>query len=67
MSKPQLQIYEYIKEILAENKFSPSKKEITEAVDLKSVSIVHGHQDILRDKGYIDFINSSQFTLQINR
>ncbi|MEK5215334.1 LexA family protein [Psychrobacillus sp. FSL H8-0487] len=67
MNKRQLQIYEYIKHFLAENKYSPSMREITAAVGLKSVSSVHGHLDRLREKGYIDFINSSPRTLQIIR
>jgi len=67
MNKRQMAIYEYIKEFLAENKYSPSMREITTAVGLKSVSTVHGHLDRLRDKGYIDFINSSPRTLQITR
>ena len=67
MNKRQMAIYDYIKEFLAENKYSPSMREITAAVGLKSVSTVHGHLDRLRDKGYIDFINSSPRTLQIIR
>ena len=67
MNKRQMAIYEYIKEFLAENKYSPSMREITTAVGLKSVSTVHGHLDRLRDKGYIDFINSSPRTLQVIR
>ena len=67
MNKRQMAIYEYIKEFLAENKYSPSMREITTAVGLKSVSTVQGHLDRLRDKGYIDFINSSPRTLQIIR
>ncbi len=67
MSKRQKEIYEYIKKFLSENKYSPSMREITTGVGLKSVSTVHGHLDRLRDKGYIHFINSSPRTLQIIR
>lgn len=67
MGNRQKEIYEYIKHFLDENKYSPSMREITAAVGLKSVSTTHGHLDRLRDKGYIDFINSSPRTLQIIR
>ncbi|TQR14413.1 winged helix-turn-helix transcriptional regulator [Psychrobacillus lasiicapitis] len=67
MSKRQKQIYEYIKKYLAEKKYSPSIREIAEAVGLRSSSTVHGHLDNLRNNGYIDFVNSSPRTLQIVR
>lgn len=67
MNKRQKDIYEFIKTFISENKYSPSMREITTAVGLKSVSTTHGHLDHLREKGYIDFINSSPRTLQITR
>ncbi|QUG41295.1 hypothetical protein KD050_18780 [Psychrobacillus sp. INOP01] len=67
MGRKQKEIYEYIKHFLYKNKYSPSMRESTERVGLKSVSTVHGHLDRLRDKGYIDFVNSSPRTLQIIR
>jgi len=65
MNNRQLQFYEYIKHFLARSIYSPSLKEIIAPVDLKSVSSLHGHLGRLKDKGYIDFINSSLRTLQI--
>ncbi len=67
MNKRQKDIYDFIKTFIAENKYSPSMREITTTVGLKSVSTTHGHLDRLRNKGYIDFINSSPRTLQITR
>ena len=67
MSKRQLQIYEYIKKYLIENKYPPSIREIAVGVGLKSSSTVHGHLGRMRDKGYIDFVNSAVRTLQIIR
>lgn len=67
MSKRQKEIYEYIKQYLAEKKYSPSIQEIAEAVGLKSSSTVHGHLDHLRNNGYINLVNSSARTLQIVR
>lgn len=67
MSKRQLQIYEYIEKYLIENKYPPSIREIAVGVGLKSSSTVHGHLGRMRDKGYIDFVNSAVRTLQIIR
>lgn len=50
-----------------QNKYSPPMRELTVVVGLKSVLTAHGHLDRLRNKGYIDFINSSPRTLQIIR
>ncbi|MFJ7933735.1 hypothetical protein [Sporosarcina sp. NPDC096371] len=65
MSERQQLIYNYIKKFIAENHYSPSMREITDAVGLKSVSTVHGHLDRMRDKGYVDFVNTSARTLRI--
>lgn len=65
MSKRQLQIYEYIKNFINEKNYSPSIREIAMAVGYSSSSSVHRHLDTMREKGYIDFINSSPRTLQI--
>lgn len=67
MKKRQLQIYEYIKEYIEQNQFSPTIKEITVAVGLKSTSTTHGHIERLRKQGYIDFINMRSRTIQIMR
>lgn len=65
MNSLQKEIYEYIEHFLAENKYSPSMREVGKAVGLKSSSTIHRHLDVMREKGYIDFINSSPRTLQI--
>ncbi|MCK1999398.1 hypothetical protein MPH47_19575 [Psychrobacillus psychrodurans] len=67
MNKRQKDIYDFIKNFLNEYNYSPSMREITTAVGLKSVSTTHGHLERLRNKGYIDFINSLPRTLQIVR
>lgn len=67
MSKRQLQIYEYIKGYIKKHQYSPTIKEITDAVDLKSTSTTHGHIERMRKQGYIDFINMRSRTLQILR
>ena len=45
MGERQRQIYEFINSYIAEKQYSPSMREITDAVGLKSVSTVHGHVD----------------------
>ena len=65
MSERQQKIYDFIKKHIAENQYAPTIREITTAVGLKSPSTVHGHLDRMREKGYIDFVNSSSRTLRI--
>lgn len=67
MSKRQLLIYAYIKDYIKNNQYSPTVKEITDAVGLKSTSTTHGHLERMRKQGYIDFINMRSRTLQIIR
>ena len=64
MGERQRQIYEFINSYIAENQYSPSMREITDAVGLKSVSTVHGHVDQMRDIGYMDFANTFARTLR---
>ena len=67
MNKRQLQIYEYIKHYISEKNYSPSIREIATAVGYSSGSCVHGHLDVMREKGYINFIDTRPRTLQIVR
>ncbi|WP_419962196.1 helix-turn-helix domain-containing protein [Psychrobacillus sp. BM2] len=67
MNKRQLQIYVYIKNFISEKNYSPSIREIANAVGYSSSSSVHRHLDTMREKGYIDFIDSYSRTLQIIR
>lgn len=67
MSERQKQIYDYIKSFISEKKYSPSVREIGTAVGLNSSASVHRHLDIMKTKGYIDFINSRSRTLRIIR
>ncbi|UAW07781.1 transcription regulator [Psychrobacillus phage PVJ1] len=65
MSERQKEIYEYIKSFILENKYSPSIREIGEAVGLKSPATVHHHLDKMRENGYIDFASALPRTLSI--
>lgn len=65
MKKRQKQIYEFIKSYIEVNNYSPSIREISVGVGLKSSSTVHGHLDTMRDKGYINFMDSLPRTISI--
>lgn len=53
LSSKQKEILTYIKKFIAENKFSPSVREICKGVNLNSPATVHVHLTNLIDKGYI--------------
>jgi len=65
MSERQRKIFEFIKKYIEENRYSSTTREITEGVNLKSVSTVHDHLVKMRKNGYIDYIDSSPRTLSI--
>lgn len=53
LSPKQQQIYDYILEFTQDNGYSPSVREIAQAVNLKSPSTVHFHLKGLREAGLI--------------
>ncbi|HCA34122.1 MAG TPA: hypothetical protein DEP00_03355 [Lachnospiraceae bacterium] len=53
LSEKQQAIMNFMKEYQDKNGFSPSIREICDAVGLKSTSTVHGHLNRLEEKGYI--------------
>lgn len=65
MTKRQREIYNYIKNHIAEKQYPPTIREIAEAIGLKSPSTVHGHLDRMRKMGHINFIDSLPRTLSI--
>ena len=67
MNSRQKEIYEYIKNYIFEKNYSPSIREIATAVGYGSGSCVHRHFDVMREKGYINFIDTRSRTLQIVR
>ncbi|MBR4961199.1 MAG: transcriptional repressor LexA [Clostridia bacterium] len=62
--KEQL-IFEYIKENLKKNGYSPSIRDIRTALDIKSTSTVHTYLERLERKGYIHKENGKSRTLRI--
>lgn len=58
-------IFDYIRENLRENGYSPSIRDIRVALDIKSTSTVHTYLERLERKGYIHKENGKSRTLRI--
>lgn len=58
-------IFDYIRENLRENGYSPSIRDIRCALDIKSTSTVHTYLERLERKGYIHKENGKSRTLRI--
>jgi repressor LexA len=67
MNKRQKEIYEYVKSLLKEQKYSLTVREIVVGIGLKFTSTIHSHLDKMREMGYTDFIDASPGMLQIVR
>lgn len=65
MNNRQQMIFEFIKGYIEKNRFSPTTREITSGIGLRSSSTVHGHLVKMRKNGYIDYIDSHPRTLSI--
>lgn len=63
--KEQL-IFDYIKENIRKNGYSPSIRDICTALDIKSTSTVHTCLDRLEKKGYIHKENGKSRTLRVD-
>ena len=53
ISAKQQEILEYIKDEILHKGYPPAVREICQAVNLKSTSSVHSHQETLEKNGYI--------------
>ena len=53
MTKREHDVYNYILEYRKEKRFSPSMREIADAVGLHSASTIHVHVHSLVDKGWL--------------
>lgn len=62
--KEQL-IFDYIKENIRKNGYSPSIRDIRTALDIKSTSTVHTYLERLEKKGYIQKENGKSRTLRV--
>jgi repressor LexA len=55
MTKLQRQLYDFVKEFLAQNGFSPSYSEISNHLGIKSKGGVHRLVTALSDRGFIEY------------
>lgn len=67
ISAKQLNVLHSIYELLNENGYPPTVREIGDRVGLSSPSTVHGHLDRLCEKGLIDRDSSKTRTLEITQ
>lgn len=65
LAPKQKQVLRFIESYLAENNYAPSHEEIAQGVGLKNRMTVKEHVDKLRIKGYVDFIDGKNRTLQV--
>lgn len=64
-SKRQLEIYDYIVEYMLKYQYSPSVRDISKGVGLKSTSGAYAHLDALKYWGLIDFQPAQPRTIQL--
>ncbi len=65
LSPRSAEIYEIIRETIAEHNYSPSVREICEAVGLNAPANVHRHLKTLEERGYITRANNSSRSIQL--
>lgn len=65
LSEKEQQIYDYIRENIRKNGYSPSIRDICSALGIKSTSTVHTCLEKLEKKGYIQKENGKSRTLRI--
>ncbi len=61
----QLIVYDEIKKFVAKHKYSPTVRELAEAVGLKSSSTAHGYLQRLKTRGYIDYQPEQPRTIKL--
>lgn len=65
LTKKQKEVYDYIKDFISENGYSPSYREIAEAFELSSVATVATYIDYLKEKQYLSGEESGARSLQL--
>ncbi len=63
--KTEQAVYEFLKDYIEKNTFSPSVREIGEALSLKSTSTVHFHLKSLENRGLIRIMPHRQRSIQL--
>lgn len=65
MTKREAEVYNFIKNFIAENHYSPSVREIALGIYSNSLHHIHDVLYRLRDKGYINFKPKTPRTITI--
>lgn len=65
LSRRPAEIYEFIRETIAEQNYSPSIREICDAVGLSAPANVHRHLKTLEERGYITRADNSTRSIQL--
>lgn len=66
LNEKEQRIFDYIKENILKNGYSPSIRDIRRDLDIKSTSTVHTYLEKLEKKGYIQKENGKSRTLRID-
>ena len=65
MTEKQQKIYNIIKKYIEKHQYAPTIREIRDESGLKSVSTIEEYLIILKEKGYINYINNKSRTITI--
>ncbi len=65
LSRRPAEIYEFIRETIGQQNYSPSIREICDAVGLSAPANVHRHLKTLEERGYITRANNSTRSIQL--
>jgi len=65
LTKKQSGIYDYIKEYIEQNKYSPSYEEIKKKIKLASKSGVHVYVNALEERGWITRIRGKARSIKL--
>lgn len=60
-------IYNFIKEYINKNEYSPSLRDISEGTKIKSLESIYNYLRILRDDGKITFLDKAPRTIRIKK
>ncbi|WP_155891560.1 transcriptional regulator [Heyndrickxia acidiproducens] len=65
IEKTEEQIFNYIKEYIEKNNYSPSVRDIQRNCDLHSLSTIHKYLEKLKGRGLIDWAPATPRTIKI--
>jgi repressor LexA len=65
MTKKQAELFKFIKEFIKKNGYSPSYKQMANAINLKSKSGIHRKLSILKKRNKINWTKSTARSVEI--